>query len=251
MVSPATVPSALAQALSADPSRPLVTFYDDATGERIELSVATFDNWVNKLTNLYSDELMLDPGDAIGVQLPVHWQSTVILVAAWTAGLRATMPATSDAALHIVGPDAVRRDEPTGSQAMLATSLRPLGAPFDEPLPPGWLDFAREVPPQPDVLLAPAAATPEQVAINWSASETMDQAGLVSRGYETSDEMGLHAGGRLVTDHNPADPAGVLPALVAPLVTGSSVVLVAHADDATKQRIALQEKATCQLWRTG
>ena len=38
----------LADALRADPGRPLITFYDDATGERVELSVATFGNWVAK-----------------------------------------------------------------------------------------------------------------------------------------------------------------------------------------------------------
>ena len=38
----------LRSALAADPGRPLVTFYDDATGERVELSVATFANWVAK-----------------------------------------------------------------------------------------------------------------------------------------------------------------------------------------------------------
>jgi hypothetical protein len=38
---PATFPAALSAALTSAPSRPLVTFYDDATGERVELSVAT------------------------------------------------------------------------------------------------------------------------------------------------------------------------------------------------------------------
>src|SRR5579859_6537412 len=38
--------------LEADPARPLITFYDDATGERVELSVKTFDNWVAKTANL-------------------------------------------------------------------------------------------------------------------------------------------------------------------------------------------------------
>ena len=47
----------LRSALAADPARPLVTFYDDATGERVELSVATFANWVAKTANLLQDEL--------------------------------------------------------------------------------------------------------------------------------------------------------------------------------------------------
>jgi uncharacterized protein (TIGR03089 family) len=42
----------LADLLRRDPGRPLVTFYDDATGERVELSVATYANWVAKTSSL-------------------------------------------------------------------------------------------------------------------------------------------------------------------------------------------------------
>ena len=55
--SPETFPAALAATLRTDPGRPLVTFYDDATGERVELSVATYANWVAKTAGLVQDEL--------------------------------------------------------------------------------------------------------------------------------------------------------------------------------------------------
>src|SRR3546814_13660057 len=42
--------------LAADPGQPLVTFYDDTSGERTELSVKTYANWVSKTANLYVDE---------------------------------------------------------------------------------------------------------------------------------------------------------------------------------------------------
>ncbi|HET6211502.1 MAG TPA: TIGR03089 family protein, partial [Micromonosporaceae bacterium] len=38
----------LARAVAAEPARPLITYYDDATGERTELSAATLANWVAK-----------------------------------------------------------------------------------------------------------------------------------------------------------------------------------------------------------
>ena len=44
------------------PARPLVTFYDDATGERVELSVATYANWVAKTAGLAQDELDVERG---------------------------------------------------------------------------------------------------------------------------------------------------------------------------------------------
>ena len=83
----------LAAALAADPGRPLLTMYDDhpAPGsERIELSVATFDNWVSKTANFLLDELMLEPGEPVAVPLPAHWQSAVMEVAVQVAGGRLT-----------------------------------------------------------------------------------------------------------------------------------------------------------------
>ncbi len=51
-----------ADAVATDPNRPLLTWYDDATGERTELSGATLANWVAKTANLLVDELALGPG---------------------------------------------------------------------------------------------------------------------------------------------------------------------------------------------
>ena len=79
----------LRRALAAEPSRPLVTFYDDATGERVEFSVKTFDNWVAKTANLLVDGLGAEPGARVALALPVHWQTAVWLFACWSAGLTA------------------------------------------------------------------------------------------------------------------------------------------------------------------
>jgi uncharacterized protein (TIGR03089 family) len=87
---PTTFPSALAALLRSDPSRPLVTFYDDATGERIELSVTTYANWVAKTAGLAQDELDAERGGLVLVDLPAHWQGAVWLGAAWSLGLAVT-----------------------------------------------------------------------------------------------------------------------------------------------------------------
>ncbi len=71
----------LRSALAADAARPLVTFYDDATGERVELSVATLANWVAKTSNLLQDDLSAEPGDRLALLLPAHWQTAVWLLA--------------------------------------------------------------------------------------------------------------------------------------------------------------------------
>jgi len=82
-----TFPGILARLLAADPARPLVTFYDDTTGERTELSVKTWATWVAKVSSLLADELEVEHGDRLLVELPAHWLGTVVLGAAWGCGI--------------------------------------------------------------------------------------------------------------------------------------------------------------------
>ncbi|CAM5682143.1 acyl-CoA synthetase [Streptomyces badius] len=105
-----TLADLLRSALSADPARPLVTFYDDATGERVELSVATFANWVAKTANLLQGDLSAEPGDRLALLLPAHWQSAVWLLACSSVGVVADVqgdPAAAD--LVVTGPDTLER----------------------------------------------------------------------------------------------------------------------------------------------
>ncbi len=48
----------LEPALRRDPTGPLLTWYDEAGGERVELSATTLDNWVAKTANLLDEELL-------------------------------------------------------------------------------------------------------------------------------------------------------------------------------------------------
>jgi acyl-CoA synthetase (AMP-forming)/AMP-acid ligase II len=73
----------LAAALRRDPSRPLVTWYDDASGERVELSVATAANWAAKTANLLAE----DDIDAVRLDPAWHWLAVVVALGAWTAGV--------------------------------------------------------------------------------------------------------------------------------------------------------------------
>ena len=49
---------------------PRITSYDDASGERIELSTVTLANWAAKTANLLRDELGAGPGSRVAVLLP-------------------------------------------------------------------------------------------------------------------------------------------------------------------------------------
>ena len=154
---PPTFPAALAALLRADPARPLVTFYDDATGERIELSVTTYANWVAKTAGLVQDELDVERGGLVLVDLPTHWLGAVWLGAAWTMGLVVTDdPALAgDADLVVCGPDSVATYAAHAERVpVVALSLRPLGGRFTEALPTGVTDYGAVVLPQPDAFLA-------------------------------------------------------------------------------------------------
>jgi uncharacterized protein (TIGR03089 family) len=57
-----TIESLRAVATAANATQPVLTWYDDATGERVELSGVTLDNWVAKTANLLVDGCGLTPG---------------------------------------------------------------------------------------------------------------------------------------------------------------------------------------------
>ena len=77
--------------LSRDPVGPRITYYDDASGERIELSTVTLLNWAAKTANLLRDEFGAGPGSRIAVLLPAHWQTAAVLLGIWYIGAEAVI----------------------------------------------------------------------------------------------------------------------------------------------------------------
>src|SRR3954470_25058095 len=119
----------LAGLLRRDPGRPLVTFYDEATGERTELSVATYANWVAKAGSLLVDELGLARGDRLRLDLPAHWLTVVFLGAAWSTGLVVTDEAADRGTPEgvVTGPHGVAQwSSYAARRPVLACSLLPL-----------------------------------------------------------------------------------------------------------------------------
>ena len=99
-----TFADVLARQLRGDSSRPLITFYDDATGERVELSVTTYANWVAKTASLLVEEHELERGQSLCVDLPPHWLGPVFLGAAWAAGLVVAGPEDDAPDAVVCGP---------------------------------------------------------------------------------------------------------------------------------------------------
>ena len=93
-----------AAVLAAAPTRPLITFYDDANGERIELSARSLANWVTKTHFLLLDELGLGVGDTALIALGADWITVPILLGCWSAGLTLTSTADDDAQVAFATP---------------------------------------------------------------------------------------------------------------------------------------------------
>ena len=243
--SPETFPAALAATLRTDPGRPLVTFYDDATGERVELSVATYANWVAKTAGLAQDELDVERGGLVLVDLPTHWLGAVWLGAAWSLGLEVTDdPGLADQAdLVVCGPDGVAAYAAHADRVpVVALSLRPLGGRFTEALPSGVTDYGAVVLAQPDAF-APYDPPAGADAAWRDPSGTSTQAALLA---EAAAAQVVAPQGRLLTGVNPCTRAGAV-TLLAPLVAGAGVVWVRHPAEDGWDRRAEQERATAVL----
>ncbi|MGW4163255.1 TIGR03089 family protein [Streptomyces sp. NPDC004788] len=226
----------LRSALAADPARPLVTFYDDATGERVELSVATFANWVAKTANLLQGELSASPGDRLALLLPAHWQTAVWLLACASVGVTAELGGDpADADYVIAGPDSLEAGLACSGDRV-ALSLAPLGRRFPTP-PAGYADYAVEVPGQGDRFAPFVPVDPDAPALVVDGTE-LTASQLVDRARRDAAELGLGPASRVLSGQSYDSWAGVSAGLYAPLVAGGSVVLCRHVEQLGAEGLA-------------
>ena len=73
--------------LSQDPATPRVTIYEEDAGNRLDFSAQTLDNWAAKVANMLREELDLEPGDPVSVDLPISWQAIAITLGCVAADL--------------------------------------------------------------------------------------------------------------------------------------------------------------------
>ncbi|MES9543033.1 MULTISPECIES: TIGR03089 family protein [unclassified Actinomadura] len=256
----------LRRRVAGDPSRPLVTFYDDASGERVELSARTFDNWVAKTANFLVDGLAAEPGTRVVLVLPPHWQTAVWLMACWSAGLvaepvdpeafgrggaepaGASGPYILAAAQEVL--DDVLADEVLagGAEEVVGLSLHALGGPLAD-CPPGVTDYAAEVRTYGDRFTAPGVA-PEAPALSVTKT-TFSGADLVGAARGAVEKWELDARDRLLVDMSFATLDGVLTGLLAPLASGASVIIQRNFDKAALDRRLTLEHVTVVAGTSG
>jgi uncharacterized protein (TIGR03089 family) len=241
-----TFSDVLARRLRTDPGSPLVTFYDLASGERVELSTTTYANWVAKTASLLAEEHDLERGQRLVVDLPTHWLGPVFLGAAWSVGLVVVAPEDADdrgADAVVCGPGSLDRWAPlAGDIPVLACSLLPLGVRFADPLPAGVHDVGIEVWSQPDAFIAYDPPGPDDAATAGAFGERTQAEtwSAAAAGDVVSD------GGRLLSEANPASPPG-LASFTEPLVRGGSVVLVVHSEPERLRATYVAERATARF----
>lgn len=256
----ATTPAGLlAAALRGDPAGPLFTQYDDATGERVELSAATLDNWVAKTANLLVHGAGTGPGSRAAVLLPAHWQAAAVLLGCWTAGLavahgaRGAAPTPADAVdVAFAGPDRLAEAFGTGAEEVYALSLAPMAAALRE-VPSGATDYATEVRAYGDSFTPTAPPDPDGAAMVGAlgpaggTAGAMSSAALVAAARGRAAELGVGAGDRLLVVDSPDARPRPLDWLLVPLAAGASVVLCRNPDPAALDRRAADERVTVHL----
>src|SRR4051794_26199380 len=204
----------------------LLTYCDDATGVRVELTAADLGGWAARTAGLLCDGYGLKAGDRAAVLLPPHWQTAAILLGAWSAGITVSFRSWATAGLT------ADPDQPF--DALFVTRAR-LDS-WLETVPEAWHRFVLESPTVPDGYhdyLAEVAsysdAAPAYQMISQSGPASPD--GTTYRQWadlarEIAASMGVRAGDKVLVDG--AAPDEPVKWLLAPLVAGASIVVAAN-----------------------
>jgi uncharacterized protein (TIGR03089 family) len=221
--------------------RPFLTYVDFDSGERVELSYTTLDNWVSKTGNLIQDELMADPGSRFLLTAPPHWMTAVwALAPLLCSAVVSPWGDQARARFAVSGPDGDALDYARVCRGeRYALSLLPLGRPFAE-VPDGFLDFTAEVRVHGDrfaPLDPPNADAP--------ALTTSDGASLTHREVLARAAARYEQGARVLiaVEATSSDAEGLIDWLYAPLAAGGSVVLARGGAAADLARLAEVERA--------
>lgn len=237
---PLTTIAGLLTLLTREPGRPRITWYGDG-GERVELSGAVLENWVNKTANLLVEELDAGPGTRVRLDLPGHWRTVVWALSTWRTGACAVLDPTEPTA-DVVVTDRANAPSAPGSVLVLV-SLPALARRFDGVAPPGSVDAATAVMTYADALGWVPPLDPGAPALAV-ADETVPHADLL---------LGHAPGtaGRSLVAVDAAGSRGLLSAALDAFVGDGSVVVVSpgvgaelRADPDRRRRLVDSERIT-------
>ena len=217
--------------LDRDPMGPRITHYDDASGERIELSTVTLANWAAKTANLLRDEFGAGPGSRVAVLLPAHWQTAAVLLGVWWIGAEVVLSGAADVALCT--RDRLDEADSSGAAEVAVLSLDPFGKPAED-LPIGVTDYATAVRVHGDQIVPERAPGP---ALDGQSADD-----VLASARRRAESLGLGASERVMA----LTPLPVED-LLAVFASGASLVQVVNADPAALERRRTTEKVTRTL----
>jgi uncharacterized protein (TIGR03089 family) len=236
-----TLAGALLDPLVRDnPMGPRITYYDDGTGERIELSAVTLANWAAKTANLLRDELGAGPGSRVAVLLPAHWQTAAALFGVWWIGAEVVLggPADQIDAVDLALCTADRldaADAAVGMGEIVALSLDAFGKPVPD-LPVGITDYATAVRVHGDQIVPERNPGP---ALDGQSVDDVLAAALAG-----ATALGLTATDRVWSAGRWDTAELLVDNLLAIFAAGASLVQVANLDPAAQERRRTSEKVT-------
>ncbi|MFQ6327136.1 TIGR03089 family protein [Nocardia sp. CWNU-33] len=218
--------------LEREPAGPRITYYNDATDARIELSGLTLANWAAKTANLIRDEFGLSPGARVAVLLPAHWQTAAVLLGCWWAGAEVVLGPDPDADLALA--TAERLEETDGVAEVAALSLDAFGMPVRD-LPIGITDFATSVRVHGDQFHPRGAGV---------ALDGMPVSEVLAEAKKSALLQGFSEGDRVLSSASWDTPAELIDGLISVLAAGASLVQVVNPDPAQHDRRVASERVT-------
>src|SRR4051812_31296876 len=171
----------------------LITYYDDASGERTGLTAAQTGDWSAATAALLTQGCGLRRESRAAVLLPPHWQTATVLLGCWAAGIVVSFRAWATAGLSPAGDPLdvtfvdQRRigswldDVPAGKHQFAVRMTT------GSPTPDGYRDYAEAV--RPWLGSAPPGLTVHAQQAATVSGETYGQYGAVAAGIADSLEI--------------------------------------------------------------
>jgi uncharacterized protein (TIGR03089 family) len=205
---------------------PLITYCDDATGERTELSATALGEWAARCAGLLREGCGLGAGSRAAVLLPPHWLTAAALMGAWSAGIALSLRGRATAGLPVLEPGG---DGPVDATFVAADRigswLEDIPAAthrfsfFAADPPEGYRDFRAALDAYP--AHAPGYGRTRRTDAASVDGTSYGQWGTVAAG--VAERIGLRAGDRLLVDAAGDDHP--VKWLLAPLAAGATVVV--------------------------
>src|SRR5699024_4083247 len=108
--------------------------------ERIELSSAVLANWIAKSANFLVDFCDAESGEPVVLDMPVHWRTTALALAAWSVGATVRLDESAPGTVVTTRPEHF-----AGRDGVAAVTLAGLAMRFDGETGPNVIDYNAEV----------------------------------------------------------------------------------------------------------